>query len=148
MKTILRLIFFELLRRRLSSLSFVNISVCLNLSKSSQKLLERKELLECGVSENLIDTISLFIDDMRLLHNIVNEFYLYHQKLNKGLNQDRLLAIVIYKNMFPKDFTLLSKDEGDIYQAINNKQQYISVEIVKLDEKVKASKEEIKSLKI
>lgn len=118
----------------------------INPSNSSQKLLERKELLECGVSENLIDTISLFIDDMRLLHNIVNEFYLYHQKLNKGLNQDRLLAIVIYKNMFPKDFTLLSKDEGDIYQAINNKQQYISVEIVKLDEKVKASKEEIKVL--
>lgn len=118
----------------------------INPSNSSQKLLERKELIEFGISENLIDTVSLFIDDMRLLHNIVNEFYLYHQKLNKGLNQDRLLGIVVYKNMFPKDFTLLSKNEGDLYQAIHNKQQYISIETKKLDERINAVKEDIKVL--
>jgi hypothetical protein len=118
----------------------------INPSNSSQKLLERKELTEFGISENLIDTVSLFIDDMRLLHNIVNEFYLYHQKLNKGLNQDRLLGIVVYKNMFPKDFTLLSKNEGDLYHAIHNKQQYISIETKKLDERINAAKENIKLL--
>ena len=97
----------------------------INPSNSSQKLLEKQALYNYKISENLIDSVSLFIDDMRLLHNISNEFYLYQQKLNKGLNHDRLLAIVVYKNMFPNDFTLLGNNEGMLFNALNNKRNYI-----------------------
>ncbi len=83
---------------------------------------------------------------MRLLHNIVNEFYLYHQKLNKGLNQGRLLAIIVYKNIFPKDFSLLSNNEGVLYSTIHSKQTYIKLEIDRLGEKLQVLKEEIRGL--
>jgi len=116
----------------------------INTSNSSQKLLEKKEIVKLGISEDLLDSLSLFIDDMRLLHNISNEFYLYHQKLNKNLNQNRLLAIIVYKNVFPKDFTLLSHNKGVLYDTINSKHQYIKKQLDSLDEKLKNTINEIK----
>ncbi len=58
----------------------------INPSNSGQKLLEQKQINNYDISEDLIDSISLFIDDMRLLYNIMNEYYLYKQKLNDNLN--------------------------------------------------------------
>ncbi|MDP4282799.1 MAG: hypothetical protein Q8891_00100 [Bacteroidota bacterium] len=118
----------------------------INSSNSSQKLLEKQSKYNYDLSENLIDSISLFIDDMRLLNNISNEFYLYRQKLNKGLSQDNLLAMIVYKNIFPSDFTLLSNSKGELFKSINNKNNYILENISKTNEKINGVKEEIKNL--
>jgi hypothetical protein len=118
----------------------------INPSNSSQKLLEKQILHDYKISENLIDSISLFIDDMRMLYNILNEFYLYRQKLNKSLNQDMLLSMMVYKNIFPNDFTLLSNNKGLLYNAINNKQKYINAEISKIESEISQMKAEIKEL--
>jgi hypothetical protein len=118
----------------------------INPSNSSQKLLDKKEKWKFNISENLIDSLSMFIDDMRLLHNITNEYYLYHQKLNKTLTQDKLLAIIVYKNLFPNDFTDLSHSKGKLYMAITDKNIYITQETEKVQEQIKAYKSEIKEL--
>lgn len=118
----------------------------INASNSSQKLLEKKRLYQFNISEGLIEDISFFIDDMRLLHSITNEYYLYHLKLNKTLDQDKLLAILVYKNIFPYDFTLLTDNKGVLFDAMNKKQSYIEDEVAKLDLRIKAHKNEIKQL--
>lgn len=77
------------------------------------------------VSEVLIDDISLFIDEMRLLYNIINEFTIYKQLLSDELVQDKLLAMIVYKNIFPSDFVELSNYKGILYKTINKKQEYM-----------------------
>jgi hypothetical protein len=118
----------------------------INPSNSSQKLLDKKEKYKFDISENLIDSLSMFIDDMRLLHNITNEYYLYYQKLNKSLIQDKLLAMIVYKNLFPNDFTALSHNKGRLYEAITNKQSYIASETIKIKDEIETYKKEIKEL--
>ena len=118
----------------------------INASNSSEILIEKKVQNNYNLSDDLIENISLFIDDMRLLHNIVNEFYIYHQKLNKTLNQDKLLSILVYKNIFPNDFSLLSNNEGILFQAINHKRKYLSAEITKIEDEISKIKDEIMNL--
>ncbi|MEO8405226.1 MAG: P-loop NTPase fold protein, partial [Chitinophagaceae bacterium] len=118
----------------------------INPSNSSEKLLEKKSINKYQLSENLIDSLALFIDDMRLLHNVTNEFYLYRQKLNQTLNQDKLLAMIVYKNIFPSDFTLLTNNSGFLFDALNGKQKYIQAEITRLNTEIASIKDQIKSL--
>lgn len=56
------------------------------------------------IDDDLIENLSLFVDDMRLLYNIMNEFYVYETKVSKQLDINKLLAIIVYKNLYPKDF--------------------------------------------
>jgi len=104
----------------------------INPSNSSNKLLHKITTNGYTISEDLIDSIARFIDDMRLLHNITNEYYLYRQKLNKGLIQGKLLSIIVYKNLFPDDFTDLTYNKGKLFDALNGKQIYIAQQTEKL----------------
>ena len=118
----------------------------INSSNSSQKLLKKKEKNNYQWSEDLIDSIALFIDDMRLLHNITNEFHLYKHKLTGNLSQDKLLSILVYKNIFPNDFSQLSNNEGALFNAINSKRDYINNESAKIEKYISFKKDEIKEL--
>lgn len=69
--------------------------------------------------------MAFFIQDMRILTNIVNEYKQYSDKLcaNQGvqLNKTKLLAMIVYKNYYPQDFALLHRRQGKIYECINSK---------------------------
>ncbi|MDS7966021.1 hypothetical protein RMB12_03115 [Acinetobacter sp. V117_2] len=72
------------------------------------------------INEVFLHQISLYFDDLRLVINIFNEFELYVKKLNNNhLNKNKLLAIIIYKNYYPSDFTELHKNRGQIYNIFN-----------------------------
>jgi hypothetical protein len=118
----------------------------INSSNSNEMLLAKKNSNKFDVSNDLIENISLFIDDMRLLHNIVNEYYIYHLNLDKKLNQDKLLAIIVYKNIHPNDFTKLSCNDGILYKTINSKKKYISEESNKIEITIQEINSEIKEL--
>lgn len=111
-------------------------------SNSSNKLLKIIQQNNYNISNDLIDDLSMFIDDMRLLYNIMNEFYIYSNKLGKSF-QNQLLAMIVYKNIFPNDFTKLSQNEGDLYNAINKKQEYIKATTTELDKKIQIIKDRI-----
>lgn len=119
----------------------------INSSNSSQQLLKKKKKNDYLWSEDLIDSIALFIDDMRLLHNITNEFHLYKNKLTGNLSQDKLLSILVYKNIFPNDFSQLSNNEGMLFDAINSKRNYVDNELSKIDTEISLIQKEIKHLK-
>ena len=70
-----------------------------------------------NIEESLLDDISLYIDDMRLLKNIVNEFKIYKGKLIQiNINNNKLLSFVVYKNLYPEDFSQLHFNEGEVYK--------------------------------
>lgn len=118
----------------------------INSSNSGEILRSKKEKYNYEISDRFIEDISFYIDDMRLLNNICNEFYLYKQKLNENLNQDKLFAIIIYKNIYPNDFVSLSCNEGGLYDTIYSKRKYINQELNKIDELCLKLKEEIEEL--
>lgn len=99
----------------------------INYSNSGEILRNDPYIAGQKIEPKLIDDLSLFIDDLRLLHNIINEFIIYSQKTDANLpDKNGLLAIIAYKNLYPKDFTLLNHNEGLLYKIINDKQTYIS----------------------
>lgn len=115
----------------------------INPSNSKSKL--KKALEKVGVEDGVIKDgdladMAFFIQDMRILTNIVNEFSQYKEKLTeKGqkLNLTKLLAMIVYKNYHPKDFALLHKRAGKIYSCIQAKSLFIQMV---LDERIPALK--------
>ncbi len=115
-----------------------------NFSNSGDKLKVMLADSSTKIDDDLIEDISLFIDDMRLLYNIMNEFYVYSKKVSNQLDLNKLLAIIVYKNLFPKDFTELSENKGELFNNIQNKSLYIQEAITEIDSKRKDLKERIR----
>lgn len=111
-------------------------------SNSGNKLLKIIQQNNYNISHDLIDDLSMFIDDMRLLYNIMNEFYIYSNKLGQRF-QNQLLAMIVYKNIFPNDFTKLSQNEGDLYTTINSKQDYIKESITVINNEIEEIRKKI-----
>ena len=87
--------------------------------------------------ESFLQGLSLYIDDMRLLKNIYNEFVIYFNRLNiTDLNCNKMLAIIAYKNLFPRDFADLQLNQGFVYTLFNNKELFVKEEEKKLSEKI------------
>lgn len=88
-------------------------------------------------NENFLQGLSLYIDDMRLLKNIYNEFVIYYNRLNiTELDCNKMLAIIAYKNLFPRDFADLQLNQGFVCTLFNNKEQFIAEEAKRLSEKI------------
>lgn len=82
--------------------------------------------------------ISLFLTDLRLVNNIVNEYILYQSLLgNSNLQRDpnRQLAIIIYKNLFPKDFERLQRGTGYVYHLFAERDVLLNNQRVELNNK-------------
>lgn len=104
----------------------------------------RKKLTDMGVYDSFDKTflfnISLYLDDMRLINNVCNEYLTYKETLNTlQLENEKLFSMVVYKNIFPKDFSLLQKNQGYLFELLNSKE-------TKLEKRKNEIKGKIKSL--
>src|SRR6478672_957861 len=72
----------------------------INASNSNELLVRKKKTYAYELSDNFISDVSFYITEMRLLNNITNEFYLYKNSLSDKLIQDKLFAIIMYKNIY------------------------------------------------
>ncbi len=103
------------------------------------------------VSKELLSDLSIFIDDMRLLTNIYNEFLIYYRRLvierkNKTLSSDNLLAIIVYKNLYPVDFAKLQNRDGMVYNIFSEKNKIADKAICNLYEEIDFYKLNIQQL--
>lgn len=81
-------------------------------------------------NDGFLRGLSLYIDDMRILNNINNEYVLYWEKLKEiKLDPTTLLAIIAYKNIFPKDFASLQLNRGFVYGLFQSKERIIQERI-------------------
>lgn len=109
----------------------------INSSNSAEKLreeLEKKGVT--GIDSDVIDNVAFFIDDMRLLKNIVNEYAQYREKLDEKLDQNKLLAMIVYKNHFPKDFADLHKGKGVLYECLRKKNALLEDRNSQIDKRI------------
>lgn len=93
---------------------FVNVS---NSGDLFRRKIANLHIPEAEVSSSFITDISAFVNDMRVLTNVVNEFDLYRNLLDKKLNKEKLLAMILYKNLYPTDFSLLHQNKGVVYET-------------------------------
>jgi hypothetical protein len=109
------------------------------------------------LDENFLKDISLYVDDMRLLKNIYNEFYIYHNKLEEDnsnqneaqqikLDNNKLLGMIVYKNIFPRDFSDLQLGEGFVYCVIQSREKIISKEIEEINSQIELLENENKDI--
>lgn len=85
----------------------------------------------------ILKKMSLYIDDMRLLKNINNEYLIYKQRLSRiTLDYNKLLAMITYKNLFPEDFSLFQSGVGYINKVINRKSYLIDDKKREIENKV------------
>lgn len=126
------------------------ITVIPVINPSNSKDILKKQLSEIGLPNNTISdddlaSIAFFIPDMRILTNIVNEFQQYREKLSKTgqpLNMTKLLAMIVYKNYYPKDFAELHRRKGKVYSCISLKNKFIGIATQEIkDEKAKYNEE-------
>ncbi len=126
------------------------ITVIPVINPSNSKDILKKQLSEIGLPYNTISdddlaSIAFFIPDMRILTNIVNEFQQYREKLSKTgqpLNMTKLLAMIVYKNYYPKDFAELHRRKGKVYSCISLKNKFIGIATQEIkDEKAKYNEE-------
>lgn len=87
-------------------------------SKTSEnELIELFKAVENAPDMSVLADISLYVDDMRLLKNIVNEYIVYSKIIPLGqidLESNKLFALITLKNIFPNEFDLLQEDKGFI----------------------------------
>ncbi|MFA6088189.1 hypothetical protein [Mucilaginibacter sp.] len=87
--------------------------------------------LNLNISEKFLSDVTLFIDDMRVLKNIFNEFLLYRESLNDiTLKDEELFAMIVYKNMYPSDFAFLHNKSG-ILHGVFESARAVKNEIIK-----------------
>lgn len=98
-------------------------------------------------NERFLQGMSLYIDDMRILKNIYNEFQIYYNKLNTTeLDCNKMLAIIAYKNIFPRDFSELQLNQGMVYTIFSEKDNLIIEEIKKIEKDIRDRKKEIEAI--
>ena len=119
----------------------------INYSNSNEQLTRALEKFEYSLSTELIDQVAFYVDDMRLLYNIVNEFHIYFQKFKGEKYQNKLFAIIVYKNIYPEDFVMLGKNQGILYKnLVDNKLSWINDASRKIEEENSRLKMELDNL--
>ncbi len=89
-----------------------------------------------------INEISLYIHDLRLLKNIVNEYRIYSGVINENRKKRSafLFSIILYKNLFPSEFGLEHSEKGFLFKIFKEKKYEI------LDSLTKENKTKIDEL--
>ena len=126
-------------------------------SNSSDKLTTTlKEMgINSGLADDFLFRISLYIDDMRLLNNICNEFYSYQLELTHDktgekdaldLDLEKIFAMIVFKNIFPKDFSELQNNQGFLYSLFNEKEVRRNKKFEKIDREKLQLENELKKI--
>lgn len=96
---------------------------------------------------DIVQEISPFFSDMRLVKNICNEFAIYKGQVPDCTDAPRLLGMVVFKNFFPKEFALLHSDEGVLVKLINSKAALLEARKTKLMSTIEARKSRILAIR-
>lgn len=116
----------------------VTVIPVMNMSNARSLLktmLKDRGFEENEISDDDLRVIALFIDDMRMLINIVNEYEQYHERLvteQQKLEAKKLLAAIVYKNYNPKDYSDLHNQRGKVYRCIKEKRRFAQYAIEKV----------------
>ena len=107
--------------------TIIPIVPIINSANSYDKFVEGLKRLapDSSINSSFLKSIALHITDMRLVENICNEFMVYSRVLNTlNLDQNKLFALIVYKNIFPRDFSLLQQNKGYVHELFKSVHYY------------------------
>jgi len=118
-------------------------------SNSYEKIIEIFKSMQAWPSfdSQFLQEVSFYIDDMRLLKNIANEFSVYSKNIiTTGQDVNKMLAMMIYKNIFPKDYSDLQLGRGYVYSLFAYKSEIANIEKQNISHKIKELEKENKEM--
>ena len=110
----------------------VPIIPIINHSNSIDKVLEQIQrlALDDRLNKQFLRDVSRYLSDLRLIRNIFNEYVVYAANLKADsdapLDPNKLLAVLIYKNVIPKDFAALHEQEGALSRVLGRYEEYVA----------------------
>ena len=128
----------------------------INASNSIDKVLEqgRRLSLEDRLDRQFLRETSRYLNDLRLIQNIFNEYAIYIENLKSDdenvLNPNKLLAVLMYKNVFPRDFEDLHRGKGALANVLNMQSELVAraessiqSEIAQIEEQITAASRQV-----
>ena len=103
----------------------------INSSNSIDKVIEQGQRLslDSRLDRQYLREVSRYLNDLRLIHNIFNEYAVYVANLETDgenvLDANKLLAILIYKNVLPSDFEDLHREKGKLAEILGRHDAYL-----------------------
>ncbi|WP_246805768.1 ATP-binding protein [Rhizobium leguminosarum] len=103
----------------------------INSSNSIDKVIEQGQRLSLDerLDRQFLREVSRYLSDLRLIHNIFNEYTVYVANLETDgeniLDANKLLAILIYKNVLPSDFEDLHREKGKLAEILSRHDAYV-----------------------
>jgi|GEM_PF-6715388 len=73
------------------------------------------------IDSEILRQLSIYIDDMRVLYAIRNEYEIYTRSIDTDVYAKELFALIVLKNVFPKEFEDLENDRGYLYKVLNKR---------------------------
>ena len=113
----------------------IPVITVINSTNSGEILLQRLQEakangIEHDISQGFVLDISPFISDMRILQNIYNEFVIYKKTLRMSqelsLSDEQMLAMLVFKNLYPSDFADIQDEKGVLKKAFVDKSDFIA----------------------
>lgn len=107
-------------------------------------IIEKRPDIYEGLEEfkQAIPEIALFVKEKRVLQNVLNEYELYYKTIftkQSHLVESKLLAMIVYKNIWPDNYSLLHKRNSILNQLFDDPKQVVR----KLYEKDVTRKDEL-----
>lgn len=128
----------------------------INSSNSIDMVLAQGKRLELDgrLDQQFLREVSRHLSDLRLIHNIFNEYSIYIANLETDgenvFDTTKLLAVLIYKNVYPRDFERLHRGEGHLAGILGRKDELIAArereyrsEIAKLERDLETAEQQI-----
>ncbi|MHB8714117.1 MAG: YobI family P-loop NTPase [Trichloromonadaceae bacterium] len=85
--------------------------------------------LDGRLDRQFLREVSRYLNDLRLIQNIFNEYAIYMANLETDgehlLDANKLLAILIYKNVYPRDFERLHRGAGTLAEILSRQDELI-----------------------
>ena len=92
------------------------------------------------ISSRFITLISPYIDDMRVLTSICNEFIIYKHTLRDrqslSLKDELMFSMMVFKNIYPKDFSDLEAEQGIVKAAFHAKKDFVEPRILDIEKRI------------
>ncbi|OZI52406.1 YobI family P-loop NTPase [Bordetella genomosp. 4] len=127
----------------------------INTSNSIDMVLEqgRRLSLDERLDRQFLREVSRYLNDLRLIQNIFNEYAIYVANLETDgenlLDANKLLAILIYKNVYPRDFEQLHRGAGNFAAVLNRQDELIRhgetscrAEIAELESRIEVAEQQ------
>lgn len=113
-----------------------------------KKLLEDSDLIS-GLNDEFLRDVAVFIEDMRMLKNIVTEYSIYKQTLKSSIKKPeyhRLFSFIVYKNIYCADFADLQANSGVLVDFFKNKHKLQQILVENIQEEIQIIENKIKAI--